>query len=670
MKNVWSQCFDCNFAVVQYGRFVRTELSLKENDDASKAIEKIPNIEQIGNHTITASAINHVLEHVFVPENGSKPNSQKYIIVVTDGIIFLDKMNLTVVLKNPKMENITRFAIGVGPYVLNHSAALKEMREIASDPHEQHFFGVGSYTGLNTILSKLKKGILGGIEGTAGVGFRFELAEAGFSSHIAPDNSLLFGAVGAFDWSGGLIVKNIETSSTAFLNVTNNEPKIPKTAGKEQRFSYLGYSVTSAQRSGKTLYLSGAPRYNLTGGVFIFSGETHDLQQLLPGDQVGSYFGSVLCVLNVDKSEILKTDYLLVGAPYFHRKGEEGKVFVYKLHEQHGFQKQDWEWSGVTKYAFARFGSAIANIGDVDGNGYNDVAVGAPLEERNGGTSGSIYIYNGFRGGLRQEHSQRISAAEMGMKLKYFGQSVSPMAEAGPRRQEYISVGSEGNVTVLKTLPVIVFKPTITVEPPMIKRSHQAEDIPKLEIKLHICLYARSADFEEVSSISVLYNIDLDPGQAEKRLTFHKASKQGNFSLTKNIACISKMNLHFSGCSDCFSPILVKFNFNLTSTTAPYVLDAFTPTEISKEITFERQCEQELCPAKISLSNSRLSKQKIIIGDTQDLDITLHLTNTGYDSFKTTLTLTYPSVLLFSKILKRNQRELPVKMQSVKRFLS
>lgn len=48
---------------------------------------------------------------------------------------------------------------------------------------------------------------------------------------------------------------------------------------------------------------------------------------------MGSYFGSVLCVLNVEKDNIQKTDYLLVGAPYFHRDGEEGKVYVYKLHQ-------------------------------------------------------------------------------------------------------------------------------------------------------------------------------------------------------------------------------------------------------------------------------------------------------------------------------------------------
>lgn len=48
-------------------------------------------------------------------------------------------------------------------------------------------------------------------------------------------------------------------------------------------FEITGYSVASAYEDSKTLYISGAPRYNLTGAVFIFDG-THE--DLLQGDQV------------------------------------------------------------------------------------------------------------------------------------------------------------------------------------------------------------------------------------------------------------------------------------------------------------------------------------------------------------------------------------------------
>lgn len=62
------------------------------------------------------------------------------------------------------------------------------------------------------------------------------------------------------------------------------------------------------------------------------------------------------------------------------------------------FESVATELQGDTKQTFARFGAAIASIGDIDGNKFTDVAVGAPLEAD---SSGSIYIYNGFKDGLR-----------------------------------------------------------------------------------------------------------------------------------------------------------------------------------------------------------------------------------------------------------------------------
>jgi len=51
----------------------------------------------------------------------------------------------------------------------------------------------------------------------------------------------------------------------------------------------------------------------------------------------------------------------------------------------------------------ARFGSAIAVLADIDLDGFNDVVIGAPLENQN---SGAIYIYNGFQKTVRAKYSQ------------------------------------------------------------------------------------------------------------------------------------------------------------------------------------------------------------------------------------------------------------------------
>nr|XP_055052173.1 integrin alpha-E-like isoform X2 [Misgurnus anguillicaudatus] len=119
MTNVWKTCFNCAFAIVQYGSRIRTELPLQDNKDASRTLEKVKKIKQLYNLTKTASAIHHVLTNIFDPENGSKNNSKKIIIVISDGKILGDPMNLTDVLNMPEMKNVTRFAIGKGMGVKN-----------------------------------------------------------------------------------------------------------------------------------------------------------------------------------------------------------------------------------------------------------------------------------------------------------------------------------------------------------------------------------------------------------------------------------------------------------------------------------------------------------------------------------------------------------------------
>lgn len=50
----------------------------------------------------------------------------------------------------------------------------------------------------------------------------------------------------------------------------------------------------------------------------------------------------------------------------------------------------------------ARFGMSIINAGDLDGNGYNDVIIGAPNEKLSDTdiASGAIYVYYSSQTGL------------------------------------------------------------------------------------------------------------------------------------------------------------------------------------------------------------------------------------------------------------------------------
>uniref|UniRef100_A0A8C1S2K7 Integrin, alpha E, tandem duplicate 1 n=1 Tax=Cyprinus carpio TaxID=7962 RepID=A0A8C1S2K7_CYPCA len=178
MFNVWKTCFNCDFAIVQYGQEIRTELSLLDSKDPARALLKVKEIQQLGKLTMTASAIHHVLTDIFIPENGSKKNSKKYIIVLSDGKILGDPMNLTDVLNMPQMKGVTRYSIGVGGGILNDTKAIQEMKEIA-DPDQ--FFNVSNYAALDDIQSILEQSLID----DAGTEIAFVLDGSG---SITPDD--------------------------------------------------------------------------------------------------------------------------------------------------------------------------------------------------------------------------------------------------------------------------------------------------------------------------------------------------------------------------------------------------------------------------------------------------------------------------------------------------
>lgn len=54
-------------------------------------------------------------------------------------------------------------------------------------------------------------------------------------------------------------------------------------------------------------------------------------------------------------------------------------------------------------YQNARFGSSIAAVQDLNQDSYNDVVVGAPLEDNH---KGAIYVFHGFQGSLLKTPKQ------------------------------------------------------------------------------------------------------------------------------------------------------------------------------------------------------------------------------------------------------------------------
>lgn len=68
----------------------------------------------------------------------------------------------------------------------------------------------------------------------------------------------------------------------------------------------------------------------------------------------------------------------------------------------------DEELRGEPKNPLGRFGASIAEVGEMTGDRWTDVAIGAPMEDNN---QGAVYIFQGNSKSINQVYSQVSSPA-------------------------------------------------------------------------------------------------------------------------------------------------------------------------------------------------------------------------------------------------------------------
>lgn len=654
MRNFYEKCFECSFALVQYGEVIQTEFDLQDSQDVMASLARVQNITQVGNVTKTASAMQHVLDHIFTPSHSSRKKASKIMVVLTDGDIFGDPLNLTTVINSPKMQGVERFAIGVGE-AFQKAKTDKELKLIASDPDETHAFKVTNYAALDGLLSKLQQNIIP-MEGTVGDAFHYQLAQIGFSAQILDEGQLLLGAVGAFNWSGGALLYDMHGRQGRFLNQTAADANAAP-------FSYLGYSVAVLHKACGLSYVAGAPRHKQRGAVFELQkeGSETNFMPVLEGEQMGSYFGSELCPVDINMDGT--TDFLLVAAPFYHVHGEEGRVYVYRLNEQDGSFSLACMLSGYSGFTEARFGFAMATVGDINQDELTDVAIGAPLEGlgSDGGTSfGSVYIYNGCRDGLSTSPSQRIRASAVAAGLHYFGMSMAGGLDFSGDGLADITVGALGRAAVFRSRPVVRLKVSMTFTPEALPIGFNSS------VNVCLCFEISSVTTAAESGLresSLNFTLDVDVVKQRKRLQCPDRRTCQSYLRkwsSESRLCEPLLLIPTEGelCEeDCFSNISVKVSYQLQTPEGrrdhPHpVLDLYTEPSAIFQLPYEKACRNKLfCIAELQLAITT-SQQELVVGLTEELTMNISLINSGEDSYMTSMALNYPRNLHFKRIQK------------------
>uniref|UniRef100_A0A8C1D6L1 Integrin subunit alpha 10 n=2 Tax=Cyprinus carpio TaxID=7962 RepID=A0A8C1D6L1_CYPCA len=640
--------------VLQYGEISVHEWSLRDYQTTQDVVEAAKNISrQEGRETRTAYAIQMACTEAFSPDRGAREGATKVMIVVTDGESH-DGEELPESLAECEKRNITRYAIAVlGHYSRRQQdpeTFINEIKYIASDPDEKYFFNVTDEAALNDIVDALGNRIFS-LEGTLGYNesaFLMEMSQIGFSTHIL-DDGILFGMVGAYDWEGGVLMESkegqLKPSREAF------EKEFPLEL--KNHAAYLGYTVSSVVVGNyRRLYVAGAPRFKHKGKVILFDLTPEGdviITQALNGEQIGSYFGSEVCVVDVDQDG--KTDILLIAAPMFLGAGnkETGKVYVYCL-DKDGFVTNGTLHS-QKKEQDARFGYAMAVAPDLNHDGFADLLVGAPLEDDH---QGALYIYHGDEYYIIPQYKQRIPGSSLSAGLQYFGRSLSALLDLDGDELLDLAVGAQGTAVLLKySMPHYSLPHSINV---IQKNCHRAgRDSACLNATVCFLALSRSPG----SYGTYFGKAMLDDRKILARALFDSNSQRQ--TLMGVIVCVGQtmcypLPFHVSDTADYIRPISFTLHFKINDTESSPVLDEGWPTTFKKSIPFFKDCgEDDVCvtdlvlQAHMDISGTR-QQPYVIRSPRRRLAVEVQLQNQLENAYNTSLTLHYSKNLHFSSL--------------------
>uniref|UniRef100_A0A8C8K4H6 Integrin alpha-2 domain-containing protein n=1 Tax=Oncorhynchus tshawytscha TaxID=74940 RepID=A0A8C8K4H6_ONCTS len=375
-------------------------------------------------------------------------------------------------------------------------------------------------------------------EGRARGHERFGSCQQGLSATFTRDyHYLVFGAPGAYNWKG---VVRVEQKNNTLLEMGFYDDG-PYEVGDENRLdpdlvpvpanSYLGFSLDSGKaitKKGQLTVVAGAPRANHSGAVVLLKKETEASTMLSPehileGEGLASSFGYDLAVVDLTGDG---WEDIVVGAPQFFEKDGEvgGAIYVYV--------NKGGDWSKVTPTRIdgprdSMFGLAVENLGDLNLDGYQDIAVGAPYYDSG---SGKVFIYHGSAQGINIKPAQVLSGVPSETKL--FGYSLAGNMDLDRNSYPDLAVGSlSDSVFVYRTRPVISIQKVVKTTPKEI-------DLTKKNCGNSICLeveacFSYTANPKSYSPrLTVAYSFEVEAERRKKglppRVTFSTRSSDDN----------------------------------------------------------------------------------------------------------------------------------------------
>ncbi|NXC13457.1 ITA9 protein, partial [Corythaeola cristata] len=487
---------------------------------------------------------------------------------------------------------------------------------------------------------------------------------------------VIMGAPGSYYWTGTVKVLNL-TDNTYY--------KLNDDAVIARRYTYLGYAVTAGHFSQPTTtdIVGGAPQDGGIGKVYIFrtdrrSGSLIKIFQA-SGKKMGSYFGSSLCAVDLNSDGLSD---LLVGAPMFSEIRDEGQVTVY-INRGNGVLEEQLVLDGDGAYN-AHFGESMAALGDIDDDGFPDVAIGAPKEDN---YVGAVYIYHGDANGIVPQYSMKLSGQTINPMLRMFGQSISGGVDMDGNGYPDMTVGAflSDNVVLLRSRPVITMDISIFLPVSINITAPQCHDGLQLVNCLNVTACFRFSGKRVPGEIDLNYNLTADVAKKEKsqqpRVYFVTSGETaGQITEKLQLSYMQEKCEHYLAyvkkrVKDVISPIVFEAAYSLGEHVIERgkedkELPALKPIlrwkkgqKIAQrnQTVFERNCQSDDCAADLKLQGKLLLSSVddrtayLALGAVRNISLNISISNVGDDAYDTNVFFNFSGELFFIKMWQKEE---------------
>ncbi|XP_060678907.1 integrin alpha-9 [Hemiscyllium ocellatum] len=490
--------------------------------------------------------------------------------------------------------------------------------------------------------------------------------QAGIAGHFSED-LVVMGAPGSYYWTGTVKVYSLKDGKYYHFEDSINGPS---------HYRYLGYAVTTGHftQPSSLEIVGGAPQDEGIGKVYIFKIGNGKLTAIftIPGKELGSYFGSTVCAVDLNSDGYSD---LLVGAPMFTEIRDEGQVTLFINRGNAALEEQQL-LMGDGMYN-AHFGDSIGSLGDIDDDGFPDVAIGAPNEND---YRGAVYIYHGDAAGIVSKYSMRISGQTINPILRMFGQSISGGVDMDGNAYPDVTIGAfmSDSVVLLRARPVITLEISILLPGSINITAPQCHDGIQPVNCLNVTTCFRFHGKQVPGEIELIYNLTADALKKQKGLqarvyiyasepmsqVMEKIELSSRKESCKRYFVIVKREV-----KDVITPIVFEVTYNL----GKHIIAGKSERELpalkpilrwrkgqklaqQNQTVFERNCLSDDCAAdlqlrgKLLLSSIDEHKPYLALGGVKNISVNVTVRNAGDDAYDTNVYFNFTEEVFFIKM--------------------